>query len=213
MDNKLKRYNVGIFVFDETEVLDFTGPFEVFSRTRTEEGPESRKNETSAPFKVFTVSKSNQTIKATGGLLITPSYSFQDVPFIDILIIPGGYGIRTIADDENVIAWIKKVNKDTLITASVCTGSLLLAKAGLLYGKKATTHWSALKELSKYKNICIQEECRVVDDQIITSAGVASGIDASFYIISKFFNERVINDTAKFIEYNYINNFNNNVSN
>ena len=124
MDNKLKRYNVGIFVFDETEVLDFTGPFEVFSRTRTEEGPESRKNETSAPFKVFTVSKSNQTIKATGGLLITPSYSFKDVPFIDILIIPGGYGIRTIADDENVIAWIKKVNKDTLITASVCTGSL-----------------------------------------------------------------------------------------
>ena len=209
----LKKYNVGIFIFDEVEVLDFTGPFEVFSRTRTEKGSESRKNEINAPFRVFTISKKIKKITATGGLLITPNYSFKNAPSIDILIIPGGYGTREILNDDKTISWIIEISKNASITASVCTGSLLLAKSGLLNGKKATTHWAAIKELSKYRNVHVQNNCRIVDDGIITSAGVASGIDASFYIISKFFDKKVISDTAKFMEYKLADTFNYNFAN
>ena len=206
----MNKYNVGIFIFDDVEVLDFTGPFEVFSRTRTEKGPESRKNEINAPFKVFTVSKIIKSIIATGGLQITPSYSFKNAPLIDILIIPGGYGTRVIIKDDKVISWIKKISNHSTVTASVCTGSLLLGEAGLLTNKKATTHWSAMNELSKYRNVYVQKQYRIVDDGIITSAGVASGIDASFYIISKFFSKQIVNDTAKFMEYKLTNTFKNN---
>ena len=198
----MKKINVGILIFDEVEVLDFAGPFEVFSRTRLLKGAESRRSYDSAPFYPFTISIDTKPLTATGGLKIIADYTFNNFPKIDILIVPGGYGTRTLLNNESLLKWIKSVSDKANITASVCTGSLLLAKAGLLEGKRATTHWGAIKALKSIsKNICVISDRRVVNDEIITSAGVSSGIDMAFMIVENLYGEEVSSDTAKYIEF------------
>ena len=198
----MKKINVGIFIFDEVEVLDFAGPFEVFSRTRLLKGAESRRSNDSAPFNPFTVSIDKKPLTATGGLKIIADYTFNNFPKIDILIVPGGYGTRTLLNNEILLKWIKAVSDKANITASVCTGSLLLAKAGLLEGKRATTHWGAIEALKSIsKDIQVITERRVVNDEIITSAGVSSGIDMAFMIVENLYGEQVASDTSKYIEF------------
>jgi transcriptional regulator GlxA family with amidase domain len=198
----MKKINVGIFIFDEVEVLDFAGPFEVFSRTRLLKGAESRRSNDSAPFNPFTVSIDTKPLTATGGLKIIADYTFNNFPKIDILIVPGGYGTRTLLNNEILLKWIKAVSDKANITASVCTGSLLLAKAGLLEGKRATTHWGAIEALKSIsKDIQVITERRVVNDEIITSAGVSSGIDMAFMIVENLYGEQVASDTSKYIEF------------
>jgi transcriptional regulator GlxA family with amidase domain len=198
----MKKINVGIFIFDEVEVLDFAGPFEVFSRTRLLKGAESRRSNDSAPFNLFTVSIDTKPLTATGGLKIIADYTFNNFPKIDILIVPGGYGTRTLLNNEILLKWIKAVSDKANITASVCTGSLLLAKAGLLEGKRATTHWGAIEALKSIsKDIQVITERRVVNDEIITSAGVSSGIDMAFMIVENLYGEQVASDTSKYIEF------------
>ena len=198
----MKKINVGIFIFDEVEVLDFAGPFEVFSRTRLLKGAESRRSDDSAPFNPFTVSMDTEHLTATGGLKIIADYTFNNFPKIDILIVPGGYGTRTLLNNEILLKWIKAVSDKANITASVCTGSLLLAKAGLLEGKRATTHWGAIEALKSIsKDIQVITERRVVNDEIITSAGVSSGIDMAFMIVENLYGEQVASDTSKYIEF------------
>ena len=198
----MKKINVGIFIFDEVEVLDFAGPFEVFSRTRLLKGAESRRSNDSAPFNPFTVSIDTKPLIATGGLKIIADYTFNNFPKIDILIVPGGYGTRTLLNNEILLKWIKAVSDKANITASVCTGSLLLAKAGLLEGKRATTHWGAIEALKSIsKDIHVISDRRVVNDEIITSAGVSSGIDMAFMIVENLYGEQVASDTSKYIEF------------
>lgn len=198
----MKKINVGILIFDEVEVLDFAGPFEVFSRTRLLKGAESRRSDESAPFNPFTVSIDTKPLTATGGLKIIADYTFNNFPKIDILIIPGGFGTRTLLNNESLLKWIKSVSDKANITASVCTGSLLLAKAGLLEGKRATTHWGAIEALKSIsKDILVITERRVVNDEIITSSGVSSGIDMAFMIVENLYGEQVASDTAKYIEF------------
>ena len=198
----MKKINVGIFIFDEVEVLDFAGPFEVFSRTRLLKGAESRRSNDSAPLNPFTVSIDTKPLTATGGLKIIADYTFNNFPKIDILIVPGGYGTRTLLNNEILLKWIKAVSDKANITASVCTGSLLLAKAGLLEGKRATTHWGAIEALKSIsKDIQVITERRVVNDEIITSAGVSSGIDMAFMIVENLYGEQVASDTSKYIEF------------
>src|SRR5262245_6948958 len=140
----MDQWNVGILIFDGVEVLDFAGPFEVFSRTRLQAGSDSRRSEESAPFKVFTVAKTPASVRATGNLEVVPHHGFADAPPIDLLVVPGGFGTRTLINDAETLDWIRRVAASTRKTTSVCTGSLLLAKAGLLEGRRATTHWGAL---------------------------------------------------------------------
>jgi len=194
--------NVGIFIFDEVDILDFTGPYEVFSRTRTKPGIESRKNNNSAPFNVFTISTVEKTVRVSGGLTVVADHSFNENPKIDILLIPGGLGTRKLLQSKETMSWILDTADEASLLTSVCTGSLLLAKAGLLENKKATTHWGALDLL---KNISpsteVVKDQRVVDDGIITSAGVSSGIDMAFQVVVKLCGNGVASDTAKYIEY------------
>ena len=198
----MKKINVGILVFHEVEVLDFAGPFEVFSRTRLNRGAESRRSDESAPFNTFTVSIDNQPVVATGGLKIISDFTLKNSPNIDILIIPGGFGTRTLLNNESLLSWIKTVSDQATTTTSVCTGSLLLAKAGLLEGKRATTHWGAIEALKSIsKNIQVIDNRRIVNDEIITSAGVSSGIDMAFMIVENLYGEQVALDTAKYIEF------------
>jgi transcriptional regulator GlxA family with amidase domain len=198
----MDRWNVGILVFDHVELLDLAGPFEVFSRVRLTPGIESRRSEESAPFQVFTVARSRASIQTTGGLEVVPQYAFADVPRIDLLVVPGGFGTRALLEDREVLDWIRRAAAGSRLVTSVCTGSLLLAKAGLLEGRRATTHWGAIDLLQSLgKEVVVERELRVVDDGVITSAGVASGIDMSFLVVEKLFGRSVADETAKYIEY------------
>jgi transcriptional regulator GlxA family with amidase domain len=198
----MDRWNVGILIFDGVEVLDFAGPFEVFSRTRLQAGPDSRRSEDAAPFSVFTVARTRAPIKTTGNLEVVPHHGFADAPPIDLLLVPGGFGTRALVNDAETLDWIRKVAASARKTTSVCTGSLLLAKAGLLEGRRATTHWGALDLLDSLgAGVAVDRQRRVVDDGIITSAGVASGIDMAFYVVETLFGKAVADETAHYIEY------------
>lgn len=198
----MEKINAGILIFDGVEVLDFAGPFEVFSRTRLAPGTESRRSEESAPFHVFTVARTTDPITATGGLTVLPAHGFADAPAIDLLVVPGGFGTRRLLDDEETLGWIRTAAAAARQVTSVCTGSLLLGKAGLLQGRRATTHWGALDLFESLgTGASVDRDSRVVDDGVITSAGVASGIDMAFYIVESLFGRAVADETAKYIEY------------
>lgn len=198
----MDKWNVGILIFDDVEILDFTGPFEVFSRTRLVAGPESRRSEDSAPFRVFTVAKTAAPVVTTGGLGVIPHHAFADAPPIDLVVVPGGWGTRGLLQDPETLAWIRRVAGRARRVTSVCTGALLLAKTGLLQGRHATTHWGALDTLASLQGgVTVEREHRVVDDGIITSAGVASGIDMAFYVVETLFGRDVADEAAHYIEY------------
>src|SRR5262245_14057774 len=198
----MQKLNVAIFVFDEVEVLDFAGPYEVFSRTRLEPGVASRRSNESAPFEVFTVAQATATITTTGGLRLIPDFDFASAPKIDLLIIPGGFGTRRLLENPKVLQWLQTVSQQAKQTASVCTGALLLAKAGLLSGHRATTHWASVDLLASLDpTITVDGQQRFVNDGIITSAGVAAGIDMAFAIVESICGPSVANETARYIEY------------
>jgi transcriptional regulator GlxA family with amidase domain len=196
------RRTVGILIFDDVEVLDFAGPFEVFSRTRLEPGADSRRSDDSAPFDTFTVARSRDAVTAIGGLTVIPRYAWADAPPIDILVVPGGFGTRALLKDEATLAWIRETAARSSQVTSVCTGALLLAKVGLLRGRRATTHWAGLDLLASLDpTIQVQRGARVVSDGIVTSAGVSAGIDMAFTIVDRLCGRDVADETAHYIEY------------
>lgn len=197
-----RKLQVGVFVFDDVEVLDFAGPFEVFSRTRATPGLESRRSEDSAPFNVFTVAPRPGPVVATGGLKIVPHWDFASSPAIDVLVVPGGFGTRPLLEDAEVLAWIRRTAARAQRITSVCTGALLLAQAGLLAGRRATTHWSSLDRLAGLDaTITVDGSQRVIDDVVITSAGVSAGIDMAFAVVAAYCGREVALETARYIEY------------
>lgn len=198
----MDRRTVGILIFDDVEVLDFAGPYEVFSRTRTEPGVESRRTEATAPFRVYTVGKTASSIRATGGLQVTPDVSFDAAPILDIVVVPGGFGTRALLADRATIDWVIGQSHSAEQMTSVCTGALLLAEAGVLKNKRATTHWGALELLSQVDpTISVDPAARVVADGVITSAGVAAGMDMAFSVVARFCGTAVARETARYIEY------------
>jgi transcriptional regulator GlxA family with amidase domain len=198
----MDRLGVGILLFDGVEVLDFAGPFEVFSRTRLTPGLESRRSEDSAPFEVFTVAARAEAVQATGGLRVLPRFDFATAPRADILVIPGGFGTRALLEDEPTLDWIRRRAAEARRVTSVCTGALLLARAGLLSGRRATTHWGALDLLASLDpTVTVERNRRVVEDGILSSAGVAAGIDMALAVVESICGRAVADETAKYIEY------------
>jgi transcriptional regulator GlxA family with amidase domain len=198
----VKQLSAGILIFDGVEVLDFAGPFEVLSRARLTPGIESRRSDEGAPFSVFTVAAAPTAVTATGGLRVLPHYDFASAPDIDILLIPGGFGTRALLDDAALLDWIRDQAGRAQHVASICTGSLLLASAGLLRGRRATTHWGALDLLERLDaTIQVDREQRVVGDDLLTSAGVSAGIDMAFTLVERICGRAVAEETAHYIEY------------
>jgi transcriptional regulator GlxA family with amidase domain len=196
------RLNTGILIFDGVEVLDFAGPFEVFSRTRLVPGIDSRRSEESAPFHVFTVAQTSAPVTATGDLRVLPHFDFESAPRIDLLVVPGGFGTRPRLESEPIRDWIRRTAKEARHTTSVCTGALLLARAGLLSGRRATTHWGALDLLASLDpTVIVERDLRVVEDGIVTSAGVAAGIDMALSVVESLYGQAVADETAKYIEF------------
>lgn len=199
-------YRVAIFIFNEVEVLDFAGPFEVFSVA-------GLRTMTVPPFEVFTVAQFD-TINARNHLTIKPTYIFEKAPKADIIVIPGGggfypdgtpFGSRREMNNPIVLNWIKEQSANAQLTLSVCTGSLILAKAGLLEGKEATTHFLAIDSLKKIsENISVKEKTRFVDGgNIVTSEGVSAGIDMSLHVVSKLLGKEAADETARYMQYDY----------
>jgi len=193
---------VGLLLFDGVEVLDFAGPYEVFSRTRLIPGVESRRSDESAPFRVFTVAAGVGPVTATGGLRVLPDFDLSAAPSIDVLVIPGGFGTRALLQDVEILTWIRRVAASARRVTSVCTGSLVLASAGLLAGRRATTHWGALAVLGELDpTIRVETHPRVVDDGIVTSAGVSAGIDMALAIVEAMHGRAVADETARYMDY------------
>ncbi|PGK42312.1 AraC family transcriptional regulator [Bacillus anthracis] len=191
----MNKWSVGIFLFNDVEVLDFAGPFEVFSVTEVDE---------EKLFTVYTVSQNGEMITARNGLKVKPDYSIEDLPPVDILIIPGGKGVReNEVKNDIIINWVRQQMKEVKLMASVCTGALLLAKAGLLEGLKATTHWASIQTFKKdFPNVEVMENMKFVDEgHIITSAGISAGINMSFHIVKNLLGVEIAEETAKRMEY------------
>ena len=195
---------VGILIFDQVEVLDVAGPFEVFSVTRLNE--KSRREESSAsPFRVLLVSEKLSQVIAIGGLRLTPDISIYNRPNLDLLLVPGGWGTRKEVKNDIVLKWIADMSAKTKITASVCTGSSLLGKAGLLDGRESTTHWRAFDFLREAapKTKIRRDVLFTLTEPVFTSAGVSAGIDLALRIVSHFFGTEVGEATAQHMEYPY----------
>ncbi|MGH7461506.1 MAG: DJ-1/PfpI family protein [Longimicrobiales bacterium] len=187
--------SVGILLFDEVEVLDFAGPFEVFSVAGRRDG--------SHPFDVWTVGQHERGIDARNKLVVLPTHSFSSAPPADVLVIPGGYGTRREMLNEKVLDWVRSAAQHAEIVLSVCTGALILGKAGLLDGLAVTTHHGALDELKAAAPTAqVQGDRRVIDNgKFVLAAGVSSGIDASFHVVSRLLGAAVAEETARYIEY------------
>ena len=187
--------SVGIFVFNDVEVLDFCGPFEVFSVAGRQISP--------GAFEVFTVAAVEGPLLARNGLSVNPRHTFADAPHIDLLLIPGGQGTRPLMHEPPVLQWIAEQSGKAELVLSVCTGSLLLAKAGLLKNQAATTHHTTLELLRQSAPATeVRENVRYVDNgRLITSAGVAAGIDMSFHVVEKLLGKEIAEKTARYIEY------------
>ncbi len=195
--------NVGILIFDDVEVLDFCGPFEVFSVTRRE-GVASQ-DEANKPFAVFTIAQTGNIVKARGGLLVQPHFIIENHPPIDLLVVPGGWGTRREVDNPVITDWLSTVTKETQLNTSVCTGAFLLAKIGLLDDKAATTHWASLDRLQQtFPRVEVIRNTRWVDQgNIVTSAGISAGIDMSLHLVEKLLGRSVAEQTAKQMEYSW----------
>ena len=178
---------IGMVVFPNLTQLDLTGPYEVFGRLLTT--------------KVLLIAESLQPIKSDNGLLLTPDTSFDSSPQVDILFVPGGRGIFEAMQNQKLISFLQLQAVNAKYITSVCTGSLVLAAAGLLNGYKATTHWLSL-HLLKLFDIEVIEERVVIDRNRITGGGVTAGIDFGLFVVAKLFGEDAAKETQLMMEYN-----------
>jgi transcriptional regulator GlxA family with amidase domain len=190
----MKR-NVAILLFDEVEVLDFAGPFEVFAVT-----DELRQHEA---LHTFTMSLKPGTVRARNGLKIVPDFTLENCPSPQIIVIPGGAGTRTLLHMPALHEWLRIKSRSAEVVMSVCTGALLLGRAGLLEGLRATTHHENFAELRLLApNTEVVEAERFVDNgKILTAAGISAGIDCSLHVVARLFGGDAAVRTAQYMEY------------
>ena len=193
---------IGIYLYDVVEVLDFAGPWEVFStasRVKLRLHPGSPE-----PFAVLTVAASKRAVRARGGLHILPHFDLASCPPLDVLIVPGGI-VDVELQREEIIAWIARTATGAEITASVCTGAFLLGRAGLLRGRAATTHWEDASDLqAMFPDTEVRAGARWVDEgDVVTSAGISAGIDMSLHLVSRLAGEDLALRTARQMEYDW----------
>ena len=187
------RKNVAIFVHQEVELLDFAGPAEVFAFA-----------ESGKAFNVYTVAVGDGDVACRGSVTVKPRYTLANCPKPDLIVLPGGNTSIPLRDDR-VVEWIRKASPDAEVVMSVCTGALLLAKAGLLDGKEATTHWQSIEWLKQAApKTKVHADRRFVDNgKIVTSAGVSAGIDGALHVVERLLGKKAAQDTARYMEYRW----------
>lgn len=197
------KCTVGILIFDDVEVLDYCGPFEVFSVAGRLHATGTNQGGTDTTIHVVTIAETDRPTKALGNFQTVPSYSIHNHPPLDLLIIPGGWGVWAALESSALVTWIESVSHHVDITCSVCTGAFLLAKVGMLEGHNVTTHWLSLDRLAQtVPSAHVQQGVRWVDEgKIVTSAGISAGIDMSLHLVERLFGRELAVTTAKRMEY------------
>ena len=196
--------HIGIHVFDQVEVLDFAGPYEVFTTAARVHG----RSHPGAPlFEVCTIAASREAVRARAGLLVLPDFAFDDHPPLDVLIVPGGVVTAELARPE-VIEWIARQAGQLRILASVCTGAFLLAQAGVLAGRAVTTHWEDIADLrAMFPALEVHEGLRWVDEgAVVSSAGISAGIDMSLHLVERLAGRALAERTARQLEFDWTEN-------
>lgn len=193
---------VGIYVYPEVEVLDFAGPYEVFStasRVFARSQPSSP-----PPFTPSLVAESMALVHARAGFGVQPHFTLDAHPPLDILVVPGGVHGPELAK-RRVIEWIAQQHATSRLTASVCTGAFLLAAAGLLDGSEVTTHWEDCAELGRdFPALVVREGVRWVEhERIMTAAGISAGLDMSLRIVARFASQDLAERTARQMDYDW----------
>ena len=185
--------NIGIYVYDQAEVLDISGPFEVFSVAN---------RLANLGWNIWLVAEEESLVEARGVFQVRPHYSIQNVPELDVLIVVGGVHSDELRKTE-VINWIQKTAEKTQITASVCTGAFLLAEAGLLDGLEVTTHWEDILDLQRtYPNLQVRKGIRWIDQgKLFTAAGISAGIDMSLELVARLAGAELAERTTRQMEY------------
>ncbi len=196
----MDKKTVGIGIFDDIEVLDFCGPFEVFSVARLDE---AKRREEPSPFDVKLISQNGGQVRTSGGMLVCADYGFDTSPRLDILCVPGGWGTRRELDNPVMLSWLRERAEEVELVTSVCTGSMLLGFAGLLEGRCATTHWRSLEWMAQSfpKTKVIYDQHVVDDGSLISSAGISAGIDMALTVVKRYCGEAVARATARHMEY------------
>ena len=193
---------LGIILFNDIEVLDFCGPFEVFSVTRLNE---DLRREQSSPFAISLIAQDATTIVTTGGMKVIPDVTFENCPPLDILVVPGGWGTRREMYNQVLLDFVRQQAAQVETLASVCTGALILGNAGLLNGLRATTHWRSLEMMQQlFPQVSVDYTSHVVSQgKVITSAGISAGIEMALQIVAQYYGEHTARLTARHMEYSY----------
>ena len=197
--------NIGIYVYDDVEVLDFAGPYEVFT---TATRMHTRMSLDERPlFNVFTIGRATDPVRARAGLKVDPDYTFYDHPVMDCLIVPGGV-VTAELEKADVIRWISGQSVPERVVASVCTGAFLLAKTGKLDGKQVTTHWEDIQDLKEmFPSVDVLSTLRWVDEgAFVTSAGISAGIDMSLHLVERLHSRALAERTALQLDFDWTEN-------
>jgi transcriptional regulator GlxA family with amidase domain len=193
---------VGILVYPDAEVLDFCGPFEIFATTRLDE---DMRRESESPIRQLLVAETTDLVRASGGMRMLPDVDFATCPRLDMLLVPGGHGIRSLLHQPEYLEWLKRIAPQVDRLASVGTGSLLLAEAGLLVGKTATTHFRSVDFFrERYPRTSLLPELpMVVDGNITTANSIRAGMDMALYLVAQIYGQTVARESARQMEYPY----------
>ena len=196
---------LGIHVFDDVEVLDFAGPYEVFttaSRVWRRSNPGAPD-----PLTVCLISRTGAPVRARAGLQVQPDASFTSHPPLDVLVVPGGVVTAELAE-PSVAPWIARTAAGCRLTASVCTGAFLLAQAGVLEGRAATTHWEDIDDLrAMFPRLDVRSGVRWVDEgPVVTSAGISAGIDMSLHLVERLLGRELALRTARQMDFDWAGN-------
>ncbi len=186
---------IGIALFEGVEELDWAGPWEVlaaWSRYFPDDD-----------VRVCTLAPGDGPVTCAKGARVLADHTWDDHPVLDVLVYPGGEGTRRQLEDKKVLRWVQARAHEARLVASVCTGALVLARAGLLDGRPATTHWASLDQLGGLGNdVEVRPDTRVVDDgDVVTAAGVSAGIDMALHLVARFAGQERARQVQKIIEY------------
>lgn len=189
--------NIGIYIYDQAEVLDFSGPFEVFTTA-------SRVSDEDAPFSVFLIAEKDGPVTARAGYQVLPNATIDNHPPIDVLIIVGGVHMGEMAN-EKVKAWIADQAAIVQQVATVCTGIFLVANAQPSLKGRVTTHWDDQRDLrTQFPQLDVVEDVRWVDDGgVISSGGISAGIDMCLHLVAKLRSTELAEKTARQMEYRW----------
>ena len=177
---------LGAILFPQVDQADFTGPFEVLSRI-----PDST---------FHVIGRDLSPVRDVRGLVLTPQTTFAEAPQLDVLLVPGGAGVNAAMEDPDIVSFVRQQAAGAKIIFSVCTGAFILGAAGLLKGRRATTHWASHHLLAFLGTVPVNERV-VIDGNLVTAAGVTAGIDGALRVAAKLRNEAIARTIQLYLQY------------